>query len=479
MEGHSRTSNLSGVARQWLHLLLVPTRTRGTGHVAAPVIQSTGASRQDSAGCDDRGSDCRRLGVICTARTKRRVTVPSRIGRTLIKQSVPRGRHCGAISDPAYWRKSTWEVSSCRLSSRRTFRRCLRETDLYYLAPKPLDLVMTNAVVATVAIMVLGLLAVRLFWSASNHALAEDFRSPGGSSARLVARFQEICRTVLDPDILTFLAKNAPADVTSSFRMQQQRLTRFSLQVASGTLCQRLVGTYEQHPEFSFQRGIKGFLFHVQNGLLLVACGLGRAGLVLLQTLSYGTPRRGQLWVQAKVLSGVAGMMHRFAHDLASEPAWADYENDTFATKVVSDRKQRSDLVIEDVRAALSTALPNDLSRMICLATLRDNNTGGYYHPELARRFTIEASDRAMLVSHRELYERLVSLSLEDLTDQLDVYFATAHVSKVRSIEYWRRLRAYRATIPIGADPISAEILFMKVEVALAILGARVSTRAS
>ena len=78
-----------------------------------------------------------------------------------------------------------------------------------------------------------------------------------------------------------------------------------------------------------------------------------------------------------------------------------------------------------------------------------------------------------MLACHREIYETVMALPLEDLTDQLDVYMATVPVPKERLIESWTKLRAYRATIPMDADPISTEIFFMKVEVAVAILEAR------
>jgi hypothetical protein len=117
--------------------------------------------------------------------------------------------------------------------------------------------------------------------------------------------------------------------------------------------------------------------------------------------------------------------------------------------------------------------LPNDISRLIFLSTLRDNNSGHYYHPEVARRFSPDVADWAMLVCHRQIYQQVVALDLEDLTDQLDVYMATVRAPRQRLIESWTKLRAYRATIPIDVDPISAEIFFMKVDVAVAILGAR------
>jgi hypothetical protein len=130
-------------------------------------------------------------------------------------------------------------------------------------------------------------------------------------------------------------------------------------------------------------------------------------------------------------------------------------------------------VVAQDISRALNISLPNDLSRLIFLATLRDNNSGHYYHPELARRFSGEVADQAMLVCHRQIYEQVVALAIEDLTDQLDVYIATVPVPRGRLIESWTKLKAYRATIPMDTDPIAAEIFFMKVDVAVAILEAR------
>ena len=137
------------------------------------------------------------------------------------------------------------------------------------------------------------------------------------------------------------------------------------------------------------------------------------------------------------------------------------------------DRPSRETSLGQQIHEALLEALPNNLSRMIYLATLRDNNSGHYYYPELTRRFSAEVVDCAMLACHGQLFDRVVQLSLEDLTESLDVYMASTHVLKARVIQSWKKLRAYRATIPIDSDPISAEVFFMKVEVAVSILEAR------
>jgi hypothetical protein len=85
-------------------------------------------------------------------------------------------------------------------------------------------------------------------------------------------------------------------------------------------------------------------------------------------------------------------------------------------------------------------SLPNDLSRLIFLATLRDNNSGHYFHPELASRFSVEVADRAMLVCHRQIYQRVVALDLEDLTDQLEEYLGTVRAPIERLVESWQKL---------------------------------------
>ena len=74
------------------------------------------------------------------------------------------------------------------------------------------------------------------------------------------------------------------------------------------------------------------------------------------------------------------------------------------------DEESSQDAVREDILRALRVSLPNDLSRLIFLATLRDNNSGHYYHPEVAQRFSAEVADRAMLACHHQIYEQVVAL---------------------------------------------------------------------
>lgn len=291
-----------------------------------------------------------------------------------------------------------------------------------------------------------------------------------------VLGFREICRSVLNTSSLRFVAANAPAEVVSSYGTQQQRLARLSLQVASAMLVQRLAhnGGFAGHSS----RILPSPMSKLKGALLLGVCTLGRAGLGMLRGLSSGIPQRIQIVASAKILTNIGDLLiDTERDDKPTSKVLSDERILCETSTVVSNGEASQGVVKEDILRALRVSLPNDLSQLIFLAILRDNNSGHYYHPEVARRFSVEVADQAMLACHRQIYDRVVALPLEDLTDQLDTYIATVPVPKDRLLESWTRLRAYRATIPMDSDPISAEIFFMKVGVAVAILAARLPGR--
>jgi hypothetical protein len=285
---------------------------------------------------------------------------------------------------------------------------------------------------------------------------------------------REVCRSVLNTNSLRFVAANAPGQVVSSYRAQQQRLASLSLRVASAVLVQRLA---HDGGFIGFSWSLQASISKLRDALLLVVCNVGRASLGVLRGLSVGIPQRVQILISANILANVGSLINSGRIRESTSAGQMDERMLLDAPTEIPHAASSQDAVKEDVLRALRVSLPNDLSRLIFLATLRDNNSGHYYHPEVAQRFSVEVADRAMLACHHEIYEQVVALSLEDLTDQLDAYMATVRVPKERLIESWTKLRAYRATIPMDAGPISTEIFFMKVGVAVAILEARLPGR--
>jgi hypothetical protein len=305
--------------------------------------------------------------------------------------------------------------------------------------------------------------------------MPSPYRGSGSLRAIPGLAFREVCRSVLSPNSLTFVAANAPSEVVSSFEVHQQRLASFSLQIASNMLVRRL--TERRGGPFNgfLSRMLQASTSKAKSAFLLVACTFGRMGLSVLRAVRPALPQRLRHSVSANILKNVGNLL--IDTELVSKPMADQRRSGEFvytdAIENVFIGESDLSLASEDILRALKISLPNDLSRLIFLATLRDNNSGHYYHPEVARRFSAEVADQAMLTCHRQIYEQVVALALEDLTDQLDAYMATVRAPKERLIESWTKLRAYRATIPMDADPISAEIYFMKVEVAVAILEAR------
>ena len=131
----------------------------------------------------------------------------------------------------------------------------------------------------------------------------------------------------------------------------------------------------------------------------------------------------------------------------------------------------------EDVRHRTLSELPQSLDRLIYLASMRDYNTGLYYHDGLAARFSQEVACEALADCHREVFRQLVACSLENLVCQMEAYMKSTHTSPGGFLSAWRKLEPYRVAVPVEADPLSTQLLFSSFKIALAILEARLIPR--
>ena len=114
--------------------------------------------------------------------------------------------------------------------------------------------------------------------------------------------------------------------------------------------------------------------------------------------------------------------------------------------------------------------MPRPLERLIYLASMRDYNTGMYYHDGLAARFSQEAACEALGVCHREAFRQLISSSIEDLVGQLDAYRNSSHLDPASFVALWRDLEPYRVAVPAETDSLSVDFLLSNFKTALAIL---------
>ena len=122
------------------------------------------------------------------------------------------------------------------------------------------------------------------------------------------------------------------------------------------------------------------------------------------------------------------------------------------------------------VNEVILKGLPNDLTRVIYLASLRDCNSGVYLHPQLSTGDRIREADRALRACHEKIFRRLLTTPLQAYVVQLEEYIRYTRAEKATILKTWKSLQAYRATVPMGVLETSAELFCLNVEIALAVL---------
>jgi hypothetical protein len=114
--------------------------------------------------------------------------------------------------------------------------------------------------------------------------------------------------------------------------------------------------------------------------------------------------------------------------------------------------------------------LPNDLTRMLFLASLRDCNSGRYLHPQLTQRVGVEEADYALGVCHQRIFRHLLSTPASGYALQLEEYIRYTRADRNVVLYTWQSLQAYRSTVPVHASALYCELFCLNVELALTIL---------
>jgi hypothetical protein len=151
-----------------------------------------------------------------------------------------------------------------------------------------------------------------------------------------------------------------------------------------------------------------------------------------------------------------------------------DKSRNTDALGSLSDALPHSliDRSVRQARIYILEPLPNDLARIIYLASLRDYNSGMYLHPDLSQQYEISVAHRALQACHREIFCRLLEIRICEYVQQLKIYIRYAGAEERLLIDTWESLKAYRAAIPTDALPLARELFYLQIDSALAILKA-------
>ena len=81
---------------------------------------------------------------------------------------------------------------------------------------------------------------------------------------------------------------------------------------------------------------------------------------------------------------------------------------------------------IEDLHFHTLSAIPTTFGKLVYLANLRSAETGNYEHYGLAVVFGEKDAEKALKLSHQEMFQEWLVCGMKEQKRDLDLYFSTA-----------------------------------------------------
>ena len=126
--------------------------------------------------------------------------------------------------------------------------------------------------------------------------------------------------------------------------------------------------------------------------------------------------------------------------------------------KLSDHTEARIQTAVRDLEARTLAHLPGDIAKLVYLCSMRDYNTGRYYHDGLSMVFGADVAESALARCHERTFQTLVRRSLSQIVGSLQRYFQSTGQPRERIVQVWQKLQAYRVLIPAGCDSLSAEL---------------------
>jgi hypothetical protein len=114
--------------------------------------------------------------------------------------------------------------------------------------------------------------------------------------------------------------------------------------------------------------------------------------------------------------------------------------------------------------------IPSTFGRLVYLASLRDQNTGGYEHHGLSQIFGASESDQALRESHVQTFAEWLCLNLEQQKADLDLYLSSFQSDRRTILETWIKLAPYRNLMPASAGDPERRLYLADLEALLELL---------
>jgi len=170
---------------------------------------------------------------------------------------------------------------------------------------------------------------------------------------------------------------------------------------------------------------------------------------------------------------------HDIEGRLPSKPPRPGVPGPVVEGKICTSELPEIGLSASQVHNQVLDIYPNDLTRLIYLASLRDCNSGMYRHPTLCRKYTTEATDSILRLCHEQVFARVLALPVDDYVRQLKGYIRFSNVDRSGLIKTWNTLQAYRTVIPVKITALETKIFVSNITLALGIVESGAAPSAS
>lgn len=139
-----------------------------------------------------------------------------------------------------------------------------------------------------------------------------------------------------------------------------------------------------------------------------------------------------------------------------------------FRPKAMLERTAAADLVKNTV-----SKIPTIFGRLAYLASLRDPNSGIYYHHGLGAIFGRDQSRKALAETHENVFHQWLSMALEEKYVDLQQYLAALEEPSISVLAHWSNNQAYRGYYPSSARKSEKELYFGSMEMMRSILNSK------
>ena len=133
------------------------------------------------------------------------------------------------------------------------------------------------------------------------------------------------------------------------------------------------------------------------------------------------------------------------------------------------DGAQRSK-AIQDLWARTLSQVPTTFGRIAYLSSVRNPNTGRYEHFGLAQIYSGEEADRALRLSHAQVFNEWLNYPLAQQKDDLEQYLLSLEGDRETVLRTWATLRPYSNILPAEATEAQKHLFLTDLELILDLL---------